>query len=201
MFSAIRSYSKGEEAQKFVYDAWEATDPADKFALCQQALSTFPFLVDAYNCLGQIYQRSWHDIAKAEQAYRYAMECGHLLWPELKDSEEILWGRVDCRPYLRTYHGLGMVLEDQGKATEAIKHYRYLLRVNPSDNQGVRFLLFQALIGTGDYREAEEIAEKHSKGRHTGECYFAYGYVIIDYSNISWEFPQKSNRRRVSSVP
>jgi tetratricopeptide (TPR) repeat protein len=181
MFNSNRTYEDNEAAQELVFDAWDCRSPEKRFHLCQQALKAFPFSVDAYNCVGDIFLHLWKDLVKAEQAYTYSLECGRLLWPELQSQDEILWGMIDNRPYLRTYHGLGVVLYTQGKIKEAVQHFRYLLRVNTSDNQGARLLLFQALIDLGEYREAEAVAEKHSDGRKTIECFFAYGYVIIDF--------------------
>jgi tetratricopeptide (TPR) repeat protein len=181
MFNSNRTYEDSEVAQELVYDAWDCPSPEQRFHLCQQALTAFPFSVDAYNCIGGIFLHLWKDLKKAEQAYTYSLECGRLLWPELQSQNEIEWGFIDNRPYLRTYHGLGVVMYTQGKIKEAVQHFRYLVRVNPNDNQGARLLLFQALIDLGEYREAEAVAEKHSKGRNTNECFFAYGYVIMDF--------------------
>lgn len=181
MFTSNRTYEDDEVAQELVFDAWDCRSPEQRFRLCQQALKAFPFSVDAYNCIGDIFLHLWKDLDKAEQAYFYSLECGRLLWPELQSQNEIPWGMVDNRPYLRTYHGLGVVLYTKGKIKEAVQHFRYLVRVNPNDNQGARLLLFQALIDLGEYREAEAVAEQHSNGRKTNECFFAYGYVIIDF--------------------
>jgi tetratricopeptide (TPR) repeat protein len=181
MFSAHRRFHDDQDAQNFVYDAWEAQGVQEKFRLCGKALERFPFSVDAYSCLGDLYQRLWNDLDKAQTVYEHAVTCARLLWPGIEQEAEIPWGEVDNRPFLRSYHGLGVVLSDKGDMQGAVEKFRFLLRMNPNDNQGCRLLIFQALIELGEYREAEQIAEKHSNGRESTECYFRCGFVLMDY--------------------
>jgi tetratricopeptide (TPR) repeat protein len=176
-----RSYPDGEIAQNLIFDACEATDTEEKFHLCECALNTFPFSVDAYNCIAGLYRREYKDLDKAQAAFEHAVTCARILWPGIEESQEIPWGMIQNRPLLRAYHGLAMTLQDKGETKEAVKHLRFLLRVNPSDNKGARILLFQNLIELGEYAEAEDIAGLHSNGRKSTECYFRYGFVLIDF--------------------
>jgi tetratricopeptide (TPR) repeat protein len=181
MFSARVRFDEDEKAKMLIFDAWEAEGVQAKFRLCERALERFPFSVDAYNCIADLYQRFWKDIDKAQVAYEHALTCALLLWPGILEEEEIPWGEIENRPLLRCYHGLGLALLDKGDVQGANEMFRFLLRVNPSDNQGVRMLVFQTLIELGEYSEAEKVAEKHSNGRESNECYFRYGFVLMDY--------------------
>lgn len=51
------------------------------------------------------------------------------------------WGHVDNRPFLRCLHGYGLCLWRLGRFAEAACVFERILWLNPSDNQGVRFLL------------------------------------------------------------
>ncbi|HUS08736.1 MAG TPA: tetratricopeptide repeat protein [Bryobacteraceae bacterium] len=51
------------------------------------------------------------------------------------------WGRIDNRPFLRCMHGFGLCLWRLGRFEEAFQVFHRMLRLNPSDNQGVRFLI------------------------------------------------------------
>jgi len=73
------------------------------------------------------------------------------------------------------------VLNKRGKTKESSENFRYLLRVNPNDNQGVKTLLFYNMIEIGEYAQAEKVCDMHSNGRDTTDSYFLYGYVLIDY--------------------
>jgi hypothetical protein len=56
------------------------------------------------------------------------------------------WGLIDNRPFLRCMHGYGLCLWRLGGFDEAGRIFQRMLWLNPSDNQGVRFLI-------GDVRE------------------------------------------------
>jgi len=47
---------------------------------------------------------------------------------------------------MRARLGLAHTLRDFGRHEEALAHYRDLLRLNPNDNQGVRYVLVAALL-------------------------------------------------------
>jgi len=50
---------------------------------------------------------------------------------------------------MRARAALAQCLWSLGKHEEAIGHYRELLRLNPSDNQGMRYLLAASLLELG----------------------------------------------------
>lgn len=66
------------------------------------------------------------------------------------------WGYVDNRPFLRCMHGFGLCLRKLGRFEEAAGVLERMLWLNPSDNQGVRFLIddVRAEVEWGD-REVE----------------------------------------------
>ncbi len=51
------------------------------------------------------------------------------------------WGWIDNRPFLRCMHGFGLCLWRLGRFEEAAHIFERMLWLNPSDNQGVRFLI------------------------------------------------------------
>jgi tetratricopeptide (TPR) repeat protein len=51
------------------------------------------------------------------------------------------WGLIDNRPFLRCMHGYGLCLWRLGRFDEAERVFERMLWLNPSDNQGVRFLI------------------------------------------------------------
>ena len=51
------------------------------------------------------------------------------------------WGWIDNRPFLRCMHGFGLCLWRLGRFEEAGRIFDRMLWLNPSDNQGVRFLI------------------------------------------------------------
>ncbi len=51
------------------------------------------------------------------------------------------WLDLDSRPYLRALHGKGCCYWRLGRTAEARRVFTQMLRLNPNDNQGARFLL------------------------------------------------------------
>ncbi len=51
------------------------------------------------------------------------------------------WGLIDNRPFLRCLHGFGLCLWRLGRFEEAAGIFDRMRWLNPSDNQGVRFLV------------------------------------------------------------
>jgi len=75
----------------------------------------------------------------------FAEEAGHF------------WQDVRTRPYMRARFGLARCLDDLGQRDEAVTHYREVLRLNPGDNQGVRYAFLNALLLTGRDDEADTL--------------------------------------------
>jgi len=57
------------------------------------------------------------------------------------------WGRIDNRPFLRCMHGFGLCLWRLGREDEAAVLFARMLWLNPTDNQGIRFMLPQVRAG------------------------------------------------------
>ena len=180
--SSVPEYPANDTAQQLLFNSWGTNDPMERFLLAERALQVFPFSVDAWNCIADVYNRMWKDLAKAEKAYENALACADMLWPDLKTQDLIEWGYMGHRPFLRAMHGRAVVQGHRGATPEAIETLKFLLRVNPGDNQGCRILLFQAYIHVGKHNLAEEIAREHSNGRESHDCYFRYGFVLIDFA-------------------
>lgn len=57
-------------------------------------------------------------------------------WPR-----RLPWGETENRPVLRIIQMQAMVYHEDGNRKEAERLYHLLLKLNPNDNQGIRFLL------------------------------------------------------------
>ncbi len=65
-----------------------------------------------------------------------------------KDFNGLLpWGCINNRPFLRCLHGYGLCLWRLGRVREAEKVFTRMLWLNPSDNQGARFNLYNVKEG------------------------------------------------------
>lgn len=103
-------------------------------ALCQADLRC----LDAHSHLGNFVFD--HRPQDAIRHYEVGLRIGEL---SLGDgfTGVLPWGLVDNRPFLRCMHGYGLCLWRLGRFDEAEHVFNRMLWLNPSDNQGVRFII------------------------------------------------------------
>jgi hypothetical protein len=94
--------------------------------------------LDAHAHLGNI----WFDQspARAMRHYEMGVLIGELSLGEDFDGA-LTWGLIDNRPFLRCLAGYGLCLWRLERFGEALTVFTRLLRLNPPDNQGIRFLI------------------------------------------------------------
>ena len=147
-----------EKAQEVVYQALTANG-SRRVALARKALTISPDCADAYALLAE-------ESTTAEEAqgyYQQGVEAGARALGEQYFIEAVgdFWGLIETRPYMRARQGLAMALWQMGKHQEAIGHARELLRLNPGDNQGIRYLLALWLMNTGDLAGLEALLAQY----------------------------------------
>ena len=76
----------------------------------------------------------------------------------------LLWGHIDNRPFLRCMHGCGLCLWRLGRFDEAERVFDRMLWLNPTDNEGVRFLIEDVRAGTAwEEREGDDFLKTDLK--------------------------------------
>jgi tetratricopeptide (TPR) repeat protein len=149
-----------ERAQDLCYQAF-STHGRRRVQLARQALAISPDCADACVILAECaatlesqldyYTRG---VAAGERALgREAFE----------ESVGHFWGVTETRPYMRARFGLAQTLEELGRLEEAISHYQELLRLNPEDNQGVRYLLMPRLMQLRRDVEAARLLKEYDE--------------------------------------
>ncbi|MBR0679848.1 hypothetical protein GXW74_05070 [Roseomonas eburnea] len=136
-----------EAAQDIAYRAWEAPK-AKRRALAEKALATSPLCADAHVILAM---EEPAGSAEALAHWQRAVAAGAAaLGPAgFREMEGEFWGWLETRPYMRALHGLAGALWAAGQAEDAIAQAREMLRLNPNDNQGVRYELLGWLLAEG----------------------------------------------------
>ena len=150
-----------DEAQEIMYDAWESQSEKEAVALAQKALSVSADCADAYNLLAE----SARCLEEATRLYRCGVEAGEraLGKKAFKDDVGHFWGILETRPYMRARERLADCLWKLGRREEAIHHYRDMLRLNPNDNQGVRYRLLLWFLYGGDVEGAVDLLGKYEE--------------------------------------
>jgi len=146
-----------EQAQELCYQGF-STHGRRRVQLARQALAVDPDCADAHVILAEraatlesTLEHYAKGVAAGERALgreAFERDAGHF------------WGITDTRPYMRARFGLAETLAELGRAEEAIEHYQALLRLNPNDNQGVRYLLLPKLMELGRDAEAARLLKE-----------------------------------------
>lgn len=77
------------------------------------------------------------------------------VWPQRME-----WGDMDNRAYMRAIQYRADLYADKGEKEKAIELYRLLLKLNPNDNQGVRYTISGLYAGIS----GEEINQMFDEG-------------------------------------
>lgn len=138
-----------EQAQEVIYRAWSASSRAQRIKLARQALTLSPNCADAYVLLAE---ENTETPAEAWALYEAGVKAGEsaLGKETFRELKGQFWGFHETRPYMRARYGLAQVLWHLGETQEAAAHLKDMLRLNPNDNQGVRYFLANLLLETGD---------------------------------------------------
>jgi tetratricopeptide (TPR) repeat protein len=145
-------------SQDLVLQAYDET-PAKGKKLIKQALELDPDNADAYNYLASVE----NDVDKALALYRQAVEAGERALGEefIQENKGHFWGLFETRPYMRAKSGVAGCLYAKNRVNATIEVYREMIELNPSDNQGVRYLLATILLSKKDLSDYESFVKKY----------------------------------------
>jgi len=137
-----------ERAQDLMYQAWAASG-RQRVRLARQALEISEDCADAYVLLAE---ETTRNAQEAKELYEKGVRAGErALGPAIfEEAVGDFWTILETRPYMRARAGLAECLWSMGESKQAIEHWMDILRLNPNDNQGVRFTLLDCLVTEGD---------------------------------------------------
>ncbi len=164
-----------EEAQELVYQALEETGPR-RLRLARRALEIAPDCADVYVLLAE----ATRDPQEAKRLYEAWVRAGErALGPEVVQHDAgHFWGLLETRPYMRARHGLAEVLWVLGERRAAIGHLQELLRLNPGDNQGLRYTLATWLLAVGDDAALADLLQQYPE---EGSASWAYTRALAAF--------------------
>jgi tetratricopeptide (TPR) repeat protein len=161
-------------AQDIMWTAWDTAGRKKRIALARRALAISPLCADAHVMLAQ---EEAETLAQRIAAYRAGVAAGEkaLGRQTFEEDAGMFWGILETRPYMRARHGLAGALWEAGERDEAIGHFQDMLRLNPNDNQGIRYELLDHLLELGRDREAAELIQAYAED---GSAMWAYGRAL-----------------------
>jgi tetratricopeptide (TPR) repeat protein len=166
-----------DQAQELMYDAWDELDRKERVKLARKALRICPDCADAYNLLAVDVRRTKKQTL---EYYEKAVAAGERALGE-ETFEELtgqFWGFMETRPYMRARAALAEMLWILRRRKEAVEHISDMLRLNPGDNQGMRYILLGYLLEMRENEEAERLIQQYP---NDGAAAWAYDRALLSY--------------------
>jgi tetratricopeptide (TPR) repeat protein len=165
-----------DRAQQVMYDAWDKSTSRSRVSLAHKALGISPICADAYNLLAAEAATA----TEARDLYLHGLAAAELaLGPKgFGEYDGHFWGFLETRPYMRARHGLALTLLKLGEEEAAIEHFRAMLKLNPNDNQGIRYLLLSTLLRRDDISEVKKLLAKYAD---EWSAYWLYTRALLAY--------------------
>jgi len=165
------------KAQDLMYEAWEAIEKPRAVALAKRAIKISPLCADAYVLLAE---RAATSLEEEKKLYELGVKAGEMaLGPDgFREYAGHFWGFLETRPYMRARAGLAQALWAEGHHTEAVRHYREMLSLNPGDNQGIRYLLAACLLRVRDDAGLERLLKQQEDD---GSAYMVYTRTLMAF--------------------
>jgi tetratricopeptide (TPR) repeat protein len=142
-------------AQELMYEAFDAQG-ARRVALAREALAISRDCADAYLLLAE---ETASNLEEARELLEEGVAAGERALGKEPFEEDVgyFWGLIETRPYMRARSALAETLWALGRHGEAVEHQRALLRLNPNDNQGIRYRQAEYLLALARYEELDEL--------------------------------------------
>ncbi|MFN8489756.1 MAG: hypothetical protein U0350_19380 [Caldilineaceae bacterium] len=158
-----RAHSPLDRAQDLMYQAWEERNPARRIILAHEALALSPDCADAYVLLAE---EEADTVGRALAYYEQGIAAGERALGKAYFRKNVghFWGLLETRPYMRARQGLANTLWQVGRKAEARQHYGELLRLNPGDNQGIRYSLLNLLLDMDEDATARQLLAEYDDG-------------------------------------
>ena len=181
-----------EKAQELIYQAYDARGRR-QLQLIRRALDLSPDCADAYVLLAE---RTPHSSA-ARRFYEQALAAAErVLGPgAFDDPDRSFWADMSTRPYMRARAGVADCLAAEDDFDAAVEHYRALLRLNPGDNQGIRYRLLTTLMRGGRNADAEALLKEYDEAT----AFWPYAAVLLALRAKDYALARKRLRTAVKA--
>lgn len=151
-----KSYEPKTKAEKAQLLAYSAYTTINRTSQVEQIQRLDPQNTDAFLLAAEMEE----NLSLKEQLLQKAVSSGK---ERFEPEMDVAWLYVPNRPYLRSLFLLGNFYWEQARFEEAFPIYYEVLRLNPGDHQGVRYLAVSALIALGRLKEAESLISHYEE--------------------------------------
>ena len=168
--------SPAAQAQQFLMQAYQEPDADAQRDLARKALTAWPDCADAYVLLAENAPTRQESLRFYEQAVAAGERA--LGSETFREHAGHFWLVPETRPYMRALLGLAHLLWTTGRRDEAVHRFQDLLRLNPSDNQGVRYILAGWLLALDRDADLHLLLEQYPD---EGSAVWAYTKALLAF--------------------
>jgi tetratricopeptide (TPR) repeat protein len=168
------------DAQEHAYNAMEAMANEDWELAHHEAMKAIkldPNCVDALAVMSQLGSENETELI---DNLRRTVERGEKSLGKkfFQENTGWFWGLHETRPYMRARAQLAGLLSESGRVDEAIGHWEEMLRLNPGDNQGLRYPLMGGYLEQGNLQGVERLFSEYPD---EGSAMFAWARVLASF--------------------
>ena len=154
-----------DEARGLVIEAAGSSDSKRRASLAKQAIKLSPDCAEAYLMLAEQSRNRKAALGFYEDAVAAAERA---LGPEMfEGGVGHFWSLFETRPYMKARAGLAEAAWASGRRDEAVEHLVDLLRLNPGDNQGLRYLLAGWLLNLDRLDDLDALLDQYDEDSAT----------------------------------
>jgi len=179
-FPPPRTRTPLQQAQDLMYQAFDEPNRAKRLEMASEAFRISPDCADAHLMLATDGGGSQEEQIKLLEAAVQAGERG-LGREYFEHRVGDFWGMVETRPYMRARFQLARCLWWVNRRDEAVAHAVDMLRLNPDDNQGVRYYLLGCYGILGDMARVNELLERRPY-RNEVSAEWTYTRALVRFS-------------------
>lgn len=82
------------------------------------------------------------------------------------------------RPYMRAIFAFGIWFYEHEQFGKAAELFKRLLTINPTDNQGARYVAISAFVYDGNYSKAKRVLEEYEEGTDYDAPYLFLKWLV-----------------------
>jgi tetratricopeptide (TPR) repeat protein len=155
-YHTVHERTPQEIAEDMALEAHSLRTPNQRILAAQKAIEIDPNCAEAYLILADDFaENPLDEIEYYEKAISAAQKT--LGANFFKENKGHFWGMFETRPLMRAKQFLAQTLWSVHRQTDAIQILWELLDLNPNDNQGNRYILFDWLLADNRLKEIEQV--------------------------------------------
>lgn len=181
-----------EKAEELVAEAYMSDSKRRRERLARKALEMAPDCADAYVLMAI----DAPGPAEARPLLERAIEVAERALGPRPFREDVgnFWLLLETRPYMRARELLAYCLWRLGEREQAVAHYQELLRLNPNDNQGIRYVLAQCYL---EMEREEELARLLAAYAEDASAVWMYTAALLAFRRKG---PTSANGKKLAKA-